>query len=149
MESRSLTRPRNRTNASPIYLILFISAAYVLNRPCVYCSLLLAILVIALFDFSAVSNGSWFEPRYEYSAQHGSARSTNSTHGARAVADVVDGAMSVVASAFNATASMAVDALATAGKKSIEENGSTWAAWARRVWRSGLRVDCLGVTIRL
>lgn len=48
---------RIRTNASPVYLVLFISATYFLNRPCVYCSLLLAILVVALFDF----NTPWFE----------------------------------------------------------------------------------------
>ena len=47
---------RGRTNASPIYLILFITATYCLNRPCVYCSLLLAILVISIFDLKS----DWF-----------------------------------------------------------------------------------------
>jgi hypothetical protein len=47
-----------RTNASPVYLVLFISATYFLNRPCVYCSLLLFILVVALFDFHT----PWFDP---------------------------------------------------------------------------------------
>jgi len=47
----------HRTNASPVYLVLFISATYFLNRPCVYCSLLLAILVVSLFDFGT----EWFE----------------------------------------------------------------------------------------
>jgi hypothetical protein len=49
---------RLRTNASPVYLVLFISATYFLNRPCVYCSLLLFILVVALFDFHT----PWFDP---------------------------------------------------------------------------------------
>ena len=49
---------RLRTQASPVYLILFISATYFLNRPCVYCSLLLFILVVALFDFHT----PWFDP---------------------------------------------------------------------------------------
>ena len=48
---------RLRTHASPVYLILFISATYFLNRPCVYCSLLLFILVVALFDFHT----PWFD----------------------------------------------------------------------------------------
>ncbi|OSS48099.1 hypothetical protein B5807_06450 [Epicoccum nigrum] len=47
-----------RTNASPVYLVLFISATYFLNRPCVYCSLLLFILVVALCDFHT----PWFDP---------------------------------------------------------------------------------------
>lgn len=56
---RSTNRPsRLRTHASPVYLILFISATYFLNRPCVYCSLLLFILVVALFDFHT----PWFDP---------------------------------------------------------------------------------------
>jgi len=46
-----------RTSASPVFLVLFISATYFLNRPCVYCSLLLFILVVALFDFHT----PWFE----------------------------------------------------------------------------------------
>jgi hypothetical protein len=41
-----------------VYLVLFISATYFLNRPCVYCSLLLFILVVALFDFHT----PWFDP---------------------------------------------------------------------------------------
>src|ERR1700761_6878144 len=69
------------TNASPIYLILFISATYILNRPCVYCSLLLAILVVALFDF----HGDWFEPRYLSAttlSQAGNATHTSSSYNA-------------------------------------------------------------------
>ncbi|KAH8716942.1 hypothetical protein GQ44DRAFT_659878 [Phaeosphaeriaceae sp. PMI808] len=46
-----------RTHASPVYLVLFIAATYFLNRPCVYCSLLLFILVVALFDFHT----PWFD----------------------------------------------------------------------------------------
>lgn len=52
------SRDSLRTNASPVYLVLFISATYFLNRPCVYCSLLLFILVVALFDFHT----PWFDP---------------------------------------------------------------------------------------
>jgi hypothetical protein len=58
LESSHTNLPRLRTNASPVYLVLFISATYFLNRPCVYCSLLLFILVVALFDFHT----PWFDP---------------------------------------------------------------------------------------
>jgi len=77
------------TNASPIYLVLFITATYSVNRPCVYCSLLLAILLLALFDFRAASTApspttmstgpdNWFEPRYRrYAAFSGGASSAS------------------------------------------------------------------------
>ncbi|EDU46496.1 bladder cancer-related bc10-like protein [Pyrenophora tritici-repentis] len=54
-----------RTQASPVYLVLFISATYFLNRPCVYCSLLLFILVVALFDFHT----PWFDAPLSDSAE--------------------------------------------------------------------------------
>jgi hypothetical protein len=56
---------RLRTHASPVYLVLFISATYFLNRPCVYCSLLLFILVVALFDFHT----PWFDAPLSESAE--------------------------------------------------------------------------------
>ena len=52
------------TNASPIYIVLFLTATYALQRPCVYCSILLFVLVFSLFDFHA----DWFEPRWQPSA---------------------------------------------------------------------------------
>lgn len=145
-----LTTLSNRTNASPVYLILFISATYVLNRPCVYCSLLLAILVLALFDFSASGDGGWFEPRYSlYSLQSLSSTSRNETGAGNATLGAVEGAVSLLANAVNVTAGMAMDAALGASRKGLEEGGSSWESWIRRVWRSGLRIDCLGVTIRL
>lgn len=148
--------PILRTNASPIYLILFISAAYFLNRPCIYCSLLLAILVIALFDFSAVSSGSWFEPRYEQHTrtQQGS-NTPNATQdsavalASSAVVSAMEQTASNIAAAINLTTGTAIDAIVGAGKRGMEESGSTWTSWIKRVWRSGLRIDCLGVTVRL
>ncbi|OQO00044.1 hypothetical protein B0A48_14247 [Cryoendolithus antarcticus] len=49
-----------RTSTPPIYVLLFLTATYALQRPCVYCSILLFVLVYSLFDFSA----DWFEPRW-------------------------------------------------------------------------------------
>lgn len=57
------------TNASPIFIFLFFTCSYFLNRPCVYCSLLLLILFASschwsdhcFFDF----NSNWFEPRQD------------------------------------------------------------------------------------
>ncbi|RKF79639.1 hypothetical protein GcM3_053023 [Golovinomyces cichoracearum] len=55
------------TNASPIFILLFFTCTYFLNRPCVYCSFLLLILFASschwsdqcFFDF----NSNWFDPR--------------------------------------------------------------------------------------
>lgn len=54
------------TNASPIFVFLFFVCTFLLNRPCVYCSFLLIILIASscnwsdhcFFDFSK----NWFEP---------------------------------------------------------------------------------------
>ncbi|KAH8593276.1 bladder cancer-related protein BC10-domain-containing protein [Bisporella sp. PMI_857] len=56
------------TNASPIFIFLFFVCTYFLNRPCVYCSILLLILFASschwsdhcFFDFSS----NWFEARH-------------------------------------------------------------------------------------
>ncbi|KAF4119535.1 Bladder cancer-related protein BC10 [Geosmithia morbida] len=56
------------TNASPAFILLFLVCTYFLNRPCVYCSLLLLILFFTscnwsercFFDFSALD---WYAPR--------------------------------------------------------------------------------------
>ncbi|KAK8087085.1 hypothetical protein PG994_002059 [Apiospora phragmitis] len=55
------------TNASPAFIFLFFVCTYFLNRPCVYCSVLLLILFVTschwsdrcFFDF----NSNWFAPR--------------------------------------------------------------------------------------
>ncbi|KAF4200615.1 hypothetical protein CNMCM8927_002788 [Aspergillus lentulus] len=56
------------TNASPLFIISFVTLTYILHRPCIYCSALLLILFISschwadrcFFDF----RGDWFSPRY-------------------------------------------------------------------------------------
>lgn len=68
------------------------------------------------------------------------------------MSSAVEGAVSLLASAVNATANMAVDAaLGVVGRKvtGVEDAASGWSGWARKIWRSGLRIECLGVTVRL
>ncbi|EAW08026.1 uncharacterized protein ACLA_027480 [Aspergillus clavatus NRRL 1] len=56
------------TNASPLFIISFVTLTYILHRPCIYCSTLLLILFISschwadrcFFDF----RGDWFSPRF-------------------------------------------------------------------------------------
>src|SRR5947207_54156 len=55
------------TNASPAFIFLFFVCTYFLNRPCVYCSVLLVILFLSschwsdrcFFDFGS----NWFQAR--------------------------------------------------------------------------------------
>ena len=56
------------TNASPLFIISFVTLTYFLHRPCIYCSALLLILFLSscnwsdrcFFDF----RGNWLSPRF-------------------------------------------------------------------------------------
>ncbi|KAL2350439.1 hypothetical protein BJ546DRAFT_117766 [Cryomyces antarcticus] len=135
------------TNASPIYLLLFVTATYFLNRPCVYCSLLLAILVISLFDFQS----NWFEPRYNNAL---SAKSTPSTpHVPGSVQNVPFETVSLIASAINDTmVSLAGAALEGVKRRTTPTpiaNGSG-AEWMKSLLgKKEWRIPCVDVLVRL
>lgn len=145
--SGSNTKYRYRTNVSPIYLILFVSATYYLNRPCLYCSLLLTILVISLYDFRS----DWFEGRDStlsdayLDAQHPQ-RSDSLQEAAFETA-------SVAASALNSTmVSMAQSALNGFKRRSTVEEQSTisGAQWLKELFgKKEWRIPCIDVAIRL
>ncbi|KAF2711213.1 hypothetical protein K504DRAFT_501130 [Pleomassaria siparia CBS 279.74] len=135
-----------RTNASPVYLVLFISATYFLNRPCVYCSLLLFILVVALFDFHT--------PWFESPLSAGSAGPVEAAiNGTSPLADTVFEKAGILVSAANSTARAMIKAAVDGvkGKFTEEEQGSA-AAGASYEWVSGLkewRIPCLDVLVRI
>ncbi|OJK03267.1 hypothetical protein ASPACDRAFT_114200 [Aspergillus aculeatus ATCC 16872] len=56
------------TNASPLFIISFVTLTYILHRPCIYCSALLLILFISSCHWSDRCffdlRGDWFSPRY-------------------------------------------------------------------------------------
>lgn len=129
-----------RSEASPLYLILFLTATYFLNRPCVYCSLLLGILVIALFDFS----GDWFADR----STSGTPSLTQATNSSSPMLDVLVGSISAVASAINASAA-AKEAIPAADwtRPSWRVLGLEWIrnVVGRREWK----VPCINTVLRL
>jgi hypothetical protein len=136
--SNQATHPRLRTHASPVYLVLFISATYFLNRPCVYCSLLLFILVVALFDFHT----PWFDAPLSDSAE-------------LALNGTVAETTGMLAQAANATAH-AVARAAVEGVKARVGLGSGSASEGQSYeWVKGLvgkkewRIQCLDVLIRV
>ncbi|EKG21043.1 Bladder cancer-related BC10-like protein [Macrophomina phaseolina MS6] len=143
------------TNASPVYLVLFISATYFLNRPCVYCSLLLAILVIALFDF----NTSWFEPNSRYHPESSASPSPNDSYvppsNSSLAADIAMETMSLLASTVNNTAGALVSAAMEGikrkrGAPEAAASINTSADWGKGLFtRKEWKVPCMDVIVRL
>ncbi|KAI6781600.1 bladder cancer-related bc10 [Emericellopsis cladophorae] len=123
------------TNASPAFILLFFIGTYFLNRPCVYCSLLLLILFCTscvwsdqcLFDRDT---SQWFHPRPGSSADMG-ASSPYLGHETILPA-VVGGAL----------------------RKMQAERAARWtglgAEWLRNLLgKREWTVDCMGVNIQL
>ncbi|QUC21860.1 uncharacterized protein UV8b_06101 [Ustilaginoidea virens] len=126
------------TNASPAFIFLFFICTYFLNRPCVYCSLLLLILFLTscnwsdrcFFDFSS----DWFLPRPSAAGSHADASSLNATmlHAAKTTARTL--------------ASAAAGELA-ARRAEWTGLGVEWlrTLLGKREWR----VDCMDIYIQL
>lgn len=134
---------RLRTSASPVFLILFISATYFLNRPCVYCSLLLFILVVALFDFHT----PWFEAPLSETTEL-------ALNGTTPFRDSILDTAGVLAQAANHTAQALLKS-ATEGIKEKVAGAHEASGGANYEWVKGLvgkkewRVQCLDVLIRI
>ncbi|KAK8133856.1 hypothetical protein PG984_005868 [Apiospora sp. TS-2023a] len=149
------------TNASPAFIFLFFVCTYFLNRPCVYCSVLLLILFVTschwsdrcFFDF----NSNWFAPRpstYYYPK--------NETIGAATTGAAGPGSLNAVAAGgadnFNATAlemlNTTVGALAGAAAGEIDRRRTEWTGlgieWLRSLLgRREWRIECMDLNIRL
>ncbi|KAI1341890.1 bladder cancer-related protein BC10-domain-containing protein [Xylariaceae sp. FL0016] len=143
------------TNASPAFIFLFFVCTYFLNRPCVYCSVLLVILFVTscywsdrcFFDFSS----NWFAPRPSTSSLSPSCPS-NSTAAMTGPSYGYDSAEynSTAIEMLNTTAS----ALAGAAAEEITRQKAEWTGlgieWLRsllgkREWR----IECMDLYIRL
>ncbi|KAI0004800.1 bladder cancer-related protein BC10-domain-containing protein [Xylariaceae sp. FL0662B] len=134
------------TNASPAFVFLFFVCTYFLNRPCVYCSVLLLILFVTscywsdrcFFDFSS----NWFAPRPSTS----STCPSNTT-----IPDpVVEGFNATAVEMLNSTAS----ALASAAAKELVKRKEEWTGlgieWLRSLLgRREWRIECMDLYIRL
>ncbi|KND94282.1 hypothetical protein TOPH_00785 [Tolypocladium ophioglossoides CBS 100239] len=135
------------TNASPAFIFLFFVCTYFLNRPCVYCSILLLILFLTscnwsdrcFFDFRS----NWFLPR------PGSSSDINTN----ATASSLDHD-----SVFNATvvemANSTAKALAGAAADEIAARRAEWTGlgveWLRSLLgRREWRIECMDIYIRL
>jgi len=146
---RRITNAR-RTNASPIYLILFVSATWYLNRPCLYCSLLLTVLVISLYDWRS----DWFEPRSNLlfsSSDSDAAQSTSLNQSIPRAA--FETASAAAASVMNSTAATVAQTALEGLSKSLygqEQGYISGAQWLRElVGKKEWRIPCLDVIVRL
>ncbi|KAF4344865.1 hypothetical protein FBEOM_1151 [Fusarium beomiforme] len=123
------------TNASPAFIFLFFICTYFLNRPCVYCSILLLILFLTscnwsdqcFFDFGS----NWFLPRPATPSEEATFNST-----------VLEMANTTVA----AIVKSASDDLA-ARRAEWSGLGIEWLRnlLGKREWR----IDCMDIYIRL
>ncbi|KAH6608244.1 hypothetical protein Trco_004557 [Trichoderma cornu-damae] len=131
------------TNASPAFIFLFFICTYFLNRPCVYCSVLLLILSLTSCNWSDRCffdvGSNWFLPRPSAPAQfpplgHGHHHAFNET--------VVD----MFSSTARAAARAAADEIA-ALRNEWTGLGVEWlrVLLGKREWR----IDCMDIYIRL
>ena len=141
------------TNASPAFIFLFFVCTYFLNRPCVYCSVLLLILFATscywsdqcFFDFSS----NWFEPRPPLSST--GACPNNNNHNDTSISDdVVSGLNATALEMLNTTA----NALAGAAADELVRRKAEWTGigveWLRSLLgRREWRIECMDLYIRL
>ncbi|QPH19688.1 hypothetical protein C2857_004980 [Epichloe festucae Fl1] len=123
------------TNASPAFIFLFFICTYFLNRPCVYCSILLLVLFFTscnwsdrcFFDFRS----NWFLPR-------------PSTSDSTALFNTT--MMDMANSTAKALASAAVDDM-SARRAEWTGVGVEWLRTflGKREWR----IDCMDISIQL
>lgn len=142
-----------RTNASPIYIFLFLTATYILQRPCVYCSILLFVLIFSLFDF----NANWFEPRWQ-PANSITQTATSLLRGNATLAEALEETASIALSALNGTGGSLVSmGLESARKRFAGEqqvlSAPTAASgfdWLRNILeKRQFRIPCVDVLVRL
>ncbi|KAI8683505.1 hypothetical protein NCS57_00014800 [Fusarium keratoplasticum] len=130
------------TNASPAFIFLFFICTYFLNRPCVYCSILLLILFLTscnwsdrcFFDFGS----NWFLPR-----------PGTPTHIPGADDAAVD-FNSTVFEMVNTTAS----AITKAASEDLAARRAEWTGlgieWLRNLLgKREWRIDCMDIYVRL
>ncbi|KAI0403475.1 bladder cancer-related protein BC10-domain-containing protein [Xylaria palmicola] len=154
-------------NASPAFIFLFFVCTYFLNRPCVYCSILLLILFVTscywsdrcFFEFGS----NWFAPRmtsavFESWIESHYPANANATTSAAATVAAVDPPAGSGGFFFNGTAieslNTTASALAGIAADEIARRRIEWTGlgieWLRsllgkREWR----IECMDLNIRL
>ncbi|GAP85600.1 putative Bladder cancer-related BC10-like protein [Rosellinia necatrix] len=148
-------------NASPAFIFLFFVCTYFLNRPCVYCSILLLILFITscywsdrcFFEFSS----NWFAPRITSAAFESWIDSHYSSNGTCTNSTVVT-AEPASYSIFNNSAIETLNTTATAlagiAADEVSRKRAEWTGlgieWLRSILgKREWRIECMDLNIRL
>ncbi|KAI1431537.1 bladder cancer-related protein BC10-domain-containing protein [Xylaria sp. CBS 124048] len=149
-------------NASPSFIFLFFVCTYFLNRPCVYCSILLLILFVTscywsdrcFFEFGS----NWFAPRITSATfetwidSHYAVNATTSAAAATAPVDPV--AHSVFNGTVVETLNTTTSALAGIAAEELARKRNEWTGlgmeWLRSLLgRREWRIECMDLNIRL
>ncbi|KZF20648.1 hypothetical protein L228DRAFT_176229 [Xylona heveae TC161] len=143
------------TNASPAFIFMFFVSTYFLNRPCVYCSLLLLMLFVSSCYWSDHCfldlRSNWFEPRH-FSSPLPASMPMFANDSLNA-SNMTMSQASFLAQAINETASSLTGAAVEGVKKRVELDPQ-WTGlgveWMRRLLgRREWNIPCVDVIIRL
>ncbi|RAL04957.1 uncharacterized protein BO80DRAFT_451897 [Aspergillus ibericus CBS 121593] len=143
------------TNASPLFIISFVTLTYILHRPCIYCSALLLILFISSCHWSDKCffdlRGDWFSPRYSTTTVNETTlasyvfETVNTTTKALAGAVLDEAQRRLNSSSINA--SLSAPSLAPGAQDEWTGIGLEWlrSLLGRREWT----LPCVDVKVRL
>lgn len=134
-------------------VLLFLTATYALQRPCVYCSILLGVLVFSLFDFHA----DWFEPRFQGDTLSPSETASGYMSGNSTLSNALMETASMAMTAINGTGgSLASKAMEGVRRKVAGEahgtgsGGAVGMEWVRGfLEKRQFRIPCVDVLVRL
>lgn len=150
------------TNASPLFILSFVTLTYLLHRPCIYCSALLLVLFVSSCHWSDRCfidfKGDWFSPRFPSSAP--SPCPTDPTQAQAHQDAVTTGLAEYVFETVNTTAATLATAAFGETKRRLCPNGTLeniqpeWTGlgleWLRSLLgRREWTLPCVDVKIRL
>ncbi|PTB63694.1 hypothetical protein BBK36DRAFT_67448 [Trichoderma citrinoviride] len=150
------------TNASPAFIFLFFICTYFLNRPCVYCSVLLVILFLTscnwsdrcCFDLSS----NWFLPRPPTTTTSTTTTIPSSSSSSSSSSSVASHLPFDHDHAFNDTVVDMLNTTAKAAARAAAEEiavlRNEWTGlgveWLRNLLgKREWRIDCMDIYIRL
>jgi hypothetical protein len=152
---------------SPIHLTIFLLLTYFLNRPCIYCSLLLVILFASschwsgrcFVDFSHLpaeegglaSYASWFWPRiYSQTIKHDGPPERGNTTMVGFLGEITNSTIAGLANAAIDGTKQKFVTSTTSVERVMPYSAGIGIQWLRRFWgRHEWTLPCVGVKVRL
>ena len=114
-------------NASPLFIISFVTLTYILHRPCIYCSALLLILFISSCHWSDRCffdlRGDWFSPPFTSSVTSETVQTTSSVV-PHHITGHNEGLAGYVLETVNATTKTLAGAVVEEAQRRLASNGT-------------------------